>query len=124
MNDEYSRKISANLNWGGELRSNSSDYLIVVDANLAAFKTDRVMDKKIKYYLTEENSRFKARVEISYQNNGSFDWQTTRYRTFTRVYVPLGANLISSSGSLEMVESLVEKDIAYPKSYFSGFISV
>ncbi|MDD3711423.1 MAG: DUF4012 domain-containing protein [Patescibacteria group bacterium] len=124
LNDDYSRKISTNLNWGGELRANSGDYLMVVDANLAAFKTDRVMDKKIKYYLTEEGDRFRARVELSYQNNGNFDWQTTRYRTFTRVYVPLGANLISSSGSLERVESLIEKNITYPKSYFSSFLSV
>ncbi len=124
LNDEYNRKVSADLNWSGEIKNNSHDYLMVVDANLAAFKTDRVMDKKIKYYLKQEEKRFIARVEVSYKNNGWFDWQTTRYRTFTRTYVPYNSKLVSSLGSLEGVESYLEKDIYYPKTYFTSFLSI
>ncbi len=124
LNDDYSRKVSSGLNWGGELKDNSGDYLMVVDANLAAFKTDRVMDKKIKYYLNEEAERFKVRLELSYQNNGWFDWQTTRYRSFTRIYVPYNSVLLSSTGSPEKTESGKDDSIVNPKTYFSNFISV
>lgn len=124
LNDEYSRRVSADLNWSGEIKDSKDDYLMIVDANLAAFKTDRVMDKKIKYYLQTEGDKFRARVEISYQNNGWFDWQTTRYRTFTRVYVPQNSALIASSGSLEGVNSYPENNIYHPKTYFTSFLSV
>lgn len=125
LNDDYSRKVSSDLNWGGEVREADLDYLMVVDANLAAFKTDRVMEKKIKYTLEEVGDQFKARVEIIYKNNGWFDWQTTRYRTFTRVYTPLDSALVKSSGiSSGEVVSSVDKEIYYPKSYFGGFISI
>lgn len=126
LDDEYSRNISTNLNWGGELKPSLLDYLMVVDANLAAFKTDRVMDKKIKYILNQESSdSIKARVELSYKNNGWFDWQTTRYRTFTRVYAPNGSKLIKSSGSnnLEAISSS-EENIFNPKTYFANFFSI
>lgn len=126
LNDDYSRQVSSGLNWGGEIKESNLDYLMVVDANLAAFKTDRVMDKQINYYLIEEaDGRFRARVDIVYKNNGWFDWQTTRYRTFTRVYAPFGSTLINSSGltTLPAVSS-IDKEILYPKTYFGGFISI
>lgn len=126
LNDDYSRQVSSGLNWGGEIKDSNLDYLMVVDANLAAFKTDRVMDKRINYYLNEEaDGKFKARVDIIYKNNGWFDWQTTRYRTFTRVYVPINSALFNSSGltTLPAVSS-VDKEIWHPKTYFGGFISI
>lgn len=124
LNDDYSRQISSDLKWGGQLQKSPSDYFMVVDANLAAYKTDRVMEKKIKYYLTEEGDQLKAKIEISYKNNGWFDWQTTRYRSFTRIYVPQNSTLLSSFGSLDKTEVDQEKNIENPKTYFTGFISV
>jgi len=126
LNDDYSRQLAGNLNWDGEIKDSDLDYLMVVDANLAAFKTDRVMSKKIKYYLTEESDgRFKAKVELKYKNNGWFDWQTTRYRTFTRIYVPVGSSFINVSGLTENINSAVYDDeILNPKTYWSGFISI
>jgi len=124
-NDSY-RKGSADLNWGGEVKKAELDYLMVVDANLAAFKTDRVMDKKIRYYLTEESDgRLKARVELDYKNNGWFDWQTTRYRSFSRIFQPLNSALISNFGfASDSFVSASELDIYYPKNYFGGFMSI
>lgn len=126
LNNEYDQKISADLNWGGEIKDSLCDYLMVIDANLAAYKTDRVMDKRIKYFLNEEpNGKFKARVEIIYKNNGWFDWQTTRYRTFTRVYIPRDSVLVNSSGIMNSsVVSAKDQEVKFPKSYFGGFISI
>lgn len=126
LNNENYRKSSASLNWGGEVKESQADYLMVVDANLAAFKTDRVMAKKIKYYLNEEtDGRLRARVELDYKNNGWFDWQTTRYRSFTRIYNPLNTVLISNFGfAPDSFVSSAELNIYYPKNYFGGFMSI
>ncbi len=126
LKDDYSRDLLADLNWGGELKYSEMDYLMLVDANLAAFKTDRVMDKRIEYLLEQqEDNSFKARLRVYYKNNGWFDWQTTRYRSFTRLYVPEYSNLISIGGaSADSLISSLEKDFLFPKSYFGGFISI
>jgi hypothetical protein len=121
LNDERSQKISSNLGWSGEVKDPFLDYLMIVDANMAAFKTDRVMNKEIRYYLNEEeDGRFKARLELDYRNDGWFDWQTTRYRSFTRLYVPYGSVLLPSSSG----ESSLDEEISNPKTYFSSFISI
>jgi len=39
-------------------------------------------------------------VDLKYRNNGSFSWKTTRYRTYTRIYVPAGSELISVTGNM------------------------
>jgi hypothetical protein len=126
LKDDYNRQTSSSLNWDGEIENASLDYLMVVDANLAALKTDRVMAKSIKYYLDQEaDNKFKVRVEIIYKNNGWIDWQTTRYRTFTRVYVPYNSAFVNVSGLTETVSSLIyDNEISYPKTYWSGFIVV
>lgn len=123
--DDYKREISSKFKWEGEIKKSESDFLMVVDANLAAFKTDRVMDKKITYYLEEEGQSLKAKVSINYKNNGWFDWQTTRYRTYTRVYSPLNSSLLKFSGiSSGDAFVLSENKIDNPKTSFAGFISI
>lgn len=119
--DDYKRNIASDFNWGGELKKADSDYLMVVDANLAAFKTDRVMDKKVRYILEEGSNSLKSKVDIFYKNNGWFDWQTTRYRTYTRVYVPSSSKIISSSHA---AEDFSYNTIDNPKNGFGSFISI
>lgn len=87
-------------NWGGGLQNDSIDSLLVVDANLASLKTDGVMSRSIQYELTVQESTASAKVSITYTNNGKFTATTTRYRTYTRAYVPLGSVLTESSGAM------------------------
>ncbi|PKM91398.1 hypothetical protein CVU82_02260 [Candidatus Falkowbacteria bacterium HGW-Falkowbacteria-1] len=123
--DDYKRGVSSGFNWSGEIKDSDSDFLMVVDANLAAFKTDRVMEKKISYYLEEKGQVLNAKVSINYKNNGWFDWQTTRYRTYTRVYAPLSSKLLKSSGmSSDNSFVLTEDNISNPKTSFAGFVSI
>ncbi len=77
----------------GRVLTADDDYLLVVDANLAALKTDAVMDRTIKYNLTEQEGKFLAKLEVNYQNNGTFSWKTTRYRTYSRYYLPQGVRI-------------------------------
>lgn len=88
--------------WTGRVKATQGDYLQVIDANLAALKTDGVMDKHIGYRLDATDPLHpKATVTLSYENtNRQITWRYTRYRSYTRIYVPDGSRLISSSGAM------------------------
>lgn len=87
--------------WGGRLQLSKSDYVTVIDANLAALKTDHAMSRNIDYSIRPVDGGYEARVAINYIHGGGFDWKTTRYRTYTRVYAPAGSELIRVEGALE-----------------------
>ena len=104
----YSKNEQAQLafvdsGWSGEVDQDvNDDLLLVVDANMAALKTDPVMERSIKYSIVPDGQGgFNATTAITYKNTGTFTKLTTRYRTYTRVYAPLGSTFISSSGTLE-----------------------
>ena len=89
--------------WTGRTQPTIVDSLWVVDANLGAYKTDRVMDRTISYKMDATDLNHPtATVTLTYHHTlPLFDWRTTRYRSYTRVYVPDGAKLISSSGAMK-----------------------
>ena len=97
-NEQESVALSLNLTW--EIKNTDNDYLMVVDSNLAAFKSDAVMRKNITYKLTKDNnqSSITANVQLNYSHEGGFDWRTTRYRSYTRIYAPLGSKLLDNGG--------------------------
>ncbi len=88
--------------WTGRIAPASQDYLWVIDANLAALKTDGVMQKDIHYQLDARNSQQSiATVTLTYHNtNRQIDWRHTRYRDYVRVFVPEGSELVSSTGAM------------------------
>ncbi len=120
-NDQALQTLIKEQGWSGEVRHDWGDYLMVVDANMAALKTDAVMDRQIEYSLEEGNDNLKARLVVRYSHNGGFDWKTTRYRTYTRVYVPAGSRLINASG-FSQGEVAVAQELG--KTYFGAFLSV
>jgi len=121
FHDEGMQSIVKQQGWGGHLRETSGDYLMVIDANMAALKTDAVVNRSINYKVDQDINGLFADLRVSYANNGQFDWRTTRYRTFTRVYVPLNSRLIEASGYSEG-EAAVHNELG--KTVFSAFISV
>jgi hypothetical protein len=131
--DQELQEIIAREGWSGKILESSGDYLMVIDANLAALKTDGVMDKKINYSLSKDLSgNYRAKVDINYRNNGTFTWKTTRYRTYTRIYVPDGSVLIAGSGMMENDKILdpsgrpgkIDIGEEAGKTYFGAFISI
>ncbi|MEO5928027.1 MAG: DUF4012 domain-containing protein [Patescibacteria group bacterium] len=90
--------------WSAQAKPTNGDFLWTVDANLAALKTDGVMKKAVTYSLNMNDPRGSvATVKLTYTNTakGLADYRYTRYRTYTRVYVPEGAQLLSSSGAMK-----------------------
>jgi hypothetical protein len=121
FDNESWQKVAYDLGLAGEVKQTNKDYLMVVDANLAAFKSDSVMDKKINYSINNSSEGLISRVTLNYQHNGGFDWRTTRYRSYTRIYVPYGSRLSSSS---ELADFTMTDDQALNKTIFGFFWTI
>lgn len=98
--DEAVQSVYRDADWSGEVVQEGDDLLMVVDANLGALKTDPKIDREISYSVQPTADGLQATVSIEYTNNASFTWKTTRYRTYTRVFAPLGSTFISAQGTL------------------------
>ena len=88
--------------WSGRVDTSwPDDYLSVIDANLSARKTDRLMDRQIEYTVDMTGNNIVATVAITYKNNGTQkDWRTSDYQSFVRVYAPEGSWLESVDGGV------------------------
>lgn len=86
--------------WSGRMWMKGGDELLVVDANLAALKTDPAVERTVAYSIRPDGGGFIARAEMTYRHRGTFNWKTTRYRTYTRFYAPLGAELLRGEGAM------------------------
>jgi hypothetical protein len=129
LNDNFlQQKIEAE-NWGGRILPNEYDYLLFVDSNLAALKTDEYIDRQIDYSVTQSGEGdYIAKASIHYNNRADFTWKSTRYRTYTRLYVPKGSELIKTEGSMIKDKSSIERNtdvfVELDKTVFGNFISI
>lgn len=101
---------------------------MVVDANLGSLKSDPHINRTIDYSIEEINNEFIAKLDITYKNNASFGWKTTRYRTYTRVYVPKNTQLISYNGLMDndrtTKKGIIDEYNEFGKTVFGGFIAI
>lgn len=98
--DETLKNVLIHAGWMGSVDSTTVDTLMVVDANLASLKSDPVVERDVIYEFYQNTSeQWVGRVAIHYKHTGTFDWKTTRYRTYTRVYLPMGTELLNVEGS-------------------------
>lgn len=100
LKDPNVQDLVVEENWAGEIKHVDGDYIFIVDANLAALKTDDVMERSIQHGIAEQDGKLVGTTSIHYKNNGSFTNIYTRYRTFNRIYIPLGSQLLSAEGYL------------------------
>lgn len=130
--DTTVQQLVRDIGWDGSITNPDSDFVMVVDANLAAKKTDRVMTKVMDYTISQDGDDYIANLTLHYTHDGVFDDFTTRYRSYLRVYVPAGSELLSSDGFLtndrylggEPTTAETEQADAVHKTVFAGFISV
>lgn len=117
--------VSAGL--GAQTASDSGDYLQWIDANLAALKTDHALERKLSYHFTKQDEgSYIAAASMKYVHKGSFDWRTSRYRTYARVFVPPGSYVSSLYDSDGRVLSHDEIDQGEEdgKQWFGAFLSI
>lgn len=128
LNNPAWQSLVNELGASGEVINPSKDYLLVVDANLGAFKSDSVMVKDIDYRLDSNENRSSSHLKLSYKHEGGFNWRTTRYRSYTRVYVPQGStlNTIKAEGALNLDAESINSydDINLKKTVFGFFFSL
>lgn len=101
-NDAQMQERLERMGWAGQrIVPEQGDALLVVDANLGSLKSDPAIERHLTYRVRQnEQGRLIASVSILYNHTGSFDWKTTRYRTYTRVYAPKGSELLRVKGAL------------------------
>ncbi len=102
--DPVGQSVAVKNGWAGEVKQSSGDYLMLVDANLGALKTDSVMSRTLVYNLNEsKDGAVVSETKVNYQNMGTFSWKTTRYISYTRLYVPAGSQLLSVESGTEKI---------------------
>lgn len=118
------RQIFArDLKASGEIIKDSGgkDYLMVVDANLASFKSDAVIEKRITYSVAADKNNTPSSLILNYKHNGDFNWRTTSYHSYTRVYAPYGSRLVSLNGLDQDKAGLSVSDDAKLNKTIFGF---
>ncbi|MCR4280022.1 MAG: DUF4012 domain-containing protein [Candidatus Komeilibacteria bacterium] len=106
FDDAQAQYYAEQAQWTGTLQPYKNDFLMVVDSNMAAFKTNQHISRTVSYQIEEvkpvRGEKFlQSKVTVDYKHGGQFSWDTTRYRTYTRIYVPEGAILTDWSGAME-----------------------
>ncbi len=94
--DPELQQLAESVHWGGSMAENwGGDYLMVVDANMGALKTDYYMRREITYDLDLTQERPVATVNILYRHTATQgDWRTSDYHSYLRIYVPEGSELL------------------------------
>lgn len=121
------QNIATERDWTGRVRREvAGDYLLWVDANLAALKTDHALVRELSYRVSQDGEQQVARATMQYTHTGGFDWRTTRYRTYARTYVPAGADLrrvaaVVGDSQREIPLDAVDTGTAYGKQWFGTF---
>lgn len=99
--DKTNQDLLRQKNWTGEMSLINSDYLMWVDANLGALKTDASISRNLLYKITTTTSGYLAVASMQYEHTGKYDWRTSRYLSYSRVFVPVGSKLVKVLGTVD-----------------------
>lgn len=126
MKDDKLQKKLIENNFAGKVDKTDGDYLMWVDANLAALKTDHAIERNINYQIKPKGNSYIAKVKMRYEHTApSTDFRTTRYRTYARAFVPRGAELVEAyDSSEEQVKTNIDKGNSLDKKWFGEFIVI
>jgi hypothetical protein len=118
--DEKVQEMVEKNNWGGIIDAQwSKDYLMVVDANLGAYKSDYYVKRSINYSVDLSKEIPEANLLVTYHHTAKQkDWMTNDYTNYLRVYAPRQFWLTSYSPELEPPRFAEE----FGKKYF-GFLA-
>lgn len=126
FNDSRLQADALAKDWAGAVKPFGGDYLMLVDANMAALKTDAVMERTLSHSLTQaSDGTLSAQTKVVYQNMGPSTWMSGRYRSYTRLYVPAGSQLVSVRvGNQEVKQVDIDVYNEFGKTAFGVFFEV
>lgn len=86
-------EIVKKANWDGRVDAEwKQDYLMTVDANLGAYKSDYYVKRSIDYTIDLSKDIPTATLRVTYRHTATKkDYMTKDYLSYLRVYVPQGA---------------------------------
>lgn len=119
--EENIRNKVDRIGWGGKVDQNwKDDYLMLVDANLGALKSDYYVKRSVEYAVDLTGEKPKAILKITYNHTAKQkDFMTKDYLTYLRVYAPEGAWL-DNSKNFDGVQFGSE----FGKRYFGAIVKV
>lgn len=106
-------------NWDGRIKEEGGDYLGLFDTNLGGWKSDIFIERKIDYKVRLEEKKAKASLSILYKHKGDYDWKTSIYKTYARIYLPKKIELLSEEGG---VPFKLSEDLG--KSVLEGYFTL
>lgn len=94
--DPELQALVAGIHWDGAVAADwQGDYLMAVDANMGALKTDYYMRREMTYDIDLTQERPLVTLNILYKNTApAGNWRTSDYHSYLRVYAPKGAEFL------------------------------
>ena len=125
--DPEMQSAARQMGFAGEMKKFGGDYLLWADANLGALKTDLAIQRELTYSWEKTVAGTKARASMKYRHAGKFDWRTSRYLTYARIFVPEGSKLVGVSEIVNGKKSVakeIESGVENGRQWFGAFMSI
>ncbi len=119
--DANLQKEVESVHWDGSVVKDwGGDYLMFVDANLGALKTDYYIKRRIDYTVDFTGEKPLATAIYTYTNTAPYgDWRTSDYHTYLRAYTPLGSKYLERF----MINAVAPgEDLNH--TFFGGYVDV
>jgi len=109
LDEEVQRGVEA-FNIAGRLKDYQEDYLHINDANLGGRKSNLYVSQEVHQEIEiARDGSVEKLLTITYKNPQDYDgWLNSVLPNWTRIYVPLGSELISVDGLEEAGETYEE----------------
>lgn len=123
MHDKKTQDALAQLQWTGQIKPYTFDYLHVNDSNFAGGKSNLYVEQKVLLDINKaDDGKVTNKLSITYNNPQKYDaWLNQRNRDYLRIYVPKGAKLLSNKGS-DVKVTTIEEELG--KTVFEAFLEI
>ena len=100
LKDANNQEVISKFNWDGTVdQFYPNDYLMIVEANLAAKKSNAFIKREVEYLVDFTKERPEVNLKIKYLHQGQEkDWFNDDYRAYLRIYLPQGSWLLETNG--------------------------
>lgn len=115
------QNIVAGVKWDGAVNTDwTNDYLMLVDANLGALKSDYFIDRRVNYEVDFTGEKPIATLTHTYRHRATYgDWRTSDYHSYLRAYIPKGSALLERK-----LVGYPLTDEGFNKTYIGAFVDV
>lgn len=115
--DPSLQSLVESVYWDGAVSKNwTHDYLMVVDANLGALKTDYYIKRSLDYTVDFTGEHPIATLLYTYNHTATHgDWRTSDYHTYTRVLTPAKSTFLERQliGGVQTTEAFGKTMFGY-----------